>query len=76
MNSLSVSSLCFFVALAEFLPTVLPGETSVYTVNKAFYPDPAPERIHTLCVREPQDLLLNLLAGEQIGTQDMTLTSS
>lgn len=76
MSSLSVSSLCFFVALAEFLPAVLPGETSVYTVNKVFYPDPAPERIHTLCVREPQDLLLNLLAGEQIGTQYLTLTSS
>lgn len=36
MRSLSVSSLCFFVVLAEFLPAVLPGETCVFTVNKVF----------------------------------------
>lgn len=36
MSFLSVLSLCFFVALAEFLPAVLPGEMSVYTVNKVF----------------------------------------
>lgn len=73
MRSLSVSSLCFFVVLAEFLPAVLPGETCVFTVNKVFYPDPAPELVHTLCAREPQGPLLNLLAGKQDGTQDLTL---
>lgn len=44
--------------------------------KQGFYPDPAPELVHTLCACEPQGPLLNLLAEKQVGTQDLTLTSS
>ncbi len=76
MSSLSVSSLCFFCCVGRIhARCVAKGDECLYCVNKVFYPDPAPELVHTLCACAPQGHLLILLAGKQVGTQGLTLTS-